>query len=238
MYCGHFGVKSLNFIFSLVSLPEPEAAKENKHLKTYPENRVCLLSKLCFWWINDLISAGYSRELNLNDMWHMEDKESSKSIAKRLETEWGLKVEEYTRQLDHFKCMKEEYMRKKIGQYGSIQDSVQTTVSKYEDRKVKRPSFGWTLVRCFHGKFLGGSLLRLVNDLMNFVGPVILDKLISFLKDREQAQTVGVCLACLLFLNFSAQSFLLQHTQHRNFVVGARLRTSIMNIIYKKVKVV
>lgn len=236
LYCGHFGVQLLNLIFSLVSLPErgSATARAETNLKIYPENDVCLLSKLWFWWISELIFTGYKRELNAGDMWQMEDKESSEFISNRLEASWDARNCEYYKKLArNAKNEKYSSKREKIN-YGSIQEKT-ITYTENELKAVSRPSLTWALVHCFHGKFIGGSLLRLVNDLMNFVGPIILSNLISFLMDKDQNVSVGIFFAILLFLNFTMQSFLLQHTQHRNFVVGARLRTSLMNIIFKKV---
>ena len=59
-------------------------------------------------------------------------------------------------------------------------------------------------------------------------------KLITFIKDKEQNIQIGIFYAILLFLCSLIQSFVLQHYFHRMFVVGARIRTAIMNIVYRK----
>ena len=136
-----FGLTILNAIFSLFSLPtvQNEFHKDNV-LKVLPENHVSLLSKLWFWWINDLIYTGYKRDLVKDDLWKMELSESSGYNTERLEFEWKMKSDEYI-------------------------DKIRSKDSN--QKKIKKPSFSWTLVKVFHGKFIGGSCLRLINDLLN-----------------------------------------------------------------------
>ena len=99
---------------------------------------------------------------------------------------------------------------------------------------MKRPSFAKCLCKVYCGKFLAGAFIKLVHDLLLFVSPILLDKLISFIKDKEQNIQVGLFYTFLLFLTSLIQSFALQHYFHRMFIVGARIRTSVMNIVYKK----
>ena len=104
-----------------------------------------------------------------------------------------------------------------------------------KSKKIKKPSFTLSIVKAFNGKFLAGSFLKVVYDLFQFVGPAILDKLISFISDKEQNILVGIFYTILLFFSSFIQSFVLQHYFHRMFIVGARVRTSIINLVYKKV---
>ncbi len=101
-------------------------------------------------------------------------------------------------------------------------------------KRIKKPSLGVCLCKVYAGKFLAGAFIKLVQDLLLFVSPILLDKIITFIKDKEQNIQVGLFYTLLLFLTSLIQSFALQHYFHRMFIVGARIRTSIMNIVYKK----
>jgi hypothetical protein len=100
---------------------------------------------------------------------------------------------------------------------------------------LKKPSLGFSLCYVFGGKFLAGSFLKLVQDCFIFIGPYLLDKLITFIKDKEQNVFVGLFYTSLFFICSLIQSFVLQHYFHRMFIVGTRVRTALMNIVYKKV---
>ncbi|CAF1016730.1 unnamed protein product, partial [Brachionus calyciflorus] len=98
----------------------------------------------------------------------------------------------------------------------------------------KKPSFGWCLCRVYGAKFLAGSFIKIIQDILLFMEPLILDKLLTFIKDKNQNITVGFFYTGLLFISSLIQSFVVQHYFHRMFIVGTRINTSIVNLIYKK----
>ena len=53
-----------------------------------PEENVSMFSRLCFWWINDLIATGYKRTLTRDDMWKIEDRESARYLTQKLQAAW------------------------------------------------------------------------------------------------------------------------------------------------------
>lgn len=108
-------------------------------------------------------------------------------------------------------------------------------------KKPKKPSLTVCLIKTFGGKFFAGAFIKVIQDCMLFVGPLILDKLITFVKSsndngENSDASVGYFYTGLLFITALIQSFALQHYFHRMFIVGARVRTSVMNLIYKKVR--
>ncbi|CAF1016714.1 unnamed protein product [Brachionus calyciflorus] len=80
----------INLIFSLfsekVKVPVSETGEK---LKVLPENYVSLLSRLSFWWINDLILTGYKRDLTKDDLWSVDETEASENVTKKFETAWN-----------------------------------------------------------------------------------------------------------------------------------------------------
>ena len=101
-------------------------------------------------------------------------------------------------------------------------------------KTLRTTSLFWIIGSLNFGKFLGGSLLLLVNDLLNLTGPIFLAKLIDFIKDEKQNLTVGVFLIALLIIVYIVQAILYEHYSFKMFVVGSRIRTAIMNVVYKK----
>jgi uncharacterized membrane protein len=123
---------------------------------------------------------------------------------------------------------------------------------------VSGPSFAWTLCCVFGGKFIGGALLKVFQDLLQFTGPIflkysnifsiivslvfgkiasfLLSLIINFIKEKDQSNIVGYFYVVLMLACHSLQTLFLQHYFHRMFIVGARVRTACMNLIYKKVR--
>jgi ATP-binding cassette, subfamily C (CFTR/MRP), member 1 len=71
------------------------SSSSSSRLKKMPENNVSLMSKLWFWWINDLIKTGFKRDLIRDDLWEIDDSETSIVITKRLENAWNEKANDY-----------------------------------------------------------------------------------------------------------------------------------------------
>ena len=219
-------------------------------LKIMPENSVNLLSRLCFWWINALIKTGYKRDLQREDLWSIDITESSAHITKKLETAWNSTAKEYIRLNKDLEESLNTTPTKanriyKYDKNGTDTDKDEKEKLKNDEgelsvkivnptKKIKKPSFAICLAKVYGGKFLAGSFIKLIQDLLIFAGPIILDRLIKFVKQRNQHMMVGIFYTCLLFLCSLLQSFVLQHYFHRMFIVGSRIRTAIMNIVYKK----
>ncbi|CAG8505069.1 20407_t:CDS:2 [Gigaspora rosea] len=53
-----------------------------------PETKANLFSKLTFWWVNDLMSLGYKRPLEKDDLYVLNDARTAKIVTDKFETEW------------------------------------------------------------------------------------------------------------------------------------------------------
>ncbi|RNA37460.1 multidrug resistance-associated 1 isoform X3, partial [Brachionus plicatilis] len=100
--------------------------------------------------------------------------------------------------------------------------------------KRRKPSLIICLWKVFGGKFLAGTFLKLVQDILSFSSPILLDMIINFIKDKDQTMSVGIFLTILLFLTSFCQSLIMQHYYFRMYLVGTRIRTALVNMIYKK----
>ena len=99
----------------------------------------------------------------------------------------------------------------------------------------RQPSLLWCLLRVFRGRFLHGSFLKLLHDLAQFVGPLTLSQLIGLVGDKRQPAALGYLYSLLLLLAAAVQTCALQHYFNRMGSVGARVRTCLMGLIYRKV---
>jgi hypothetical protein len=95
-----------------------------------PENHVSLLSKLSFWWINDLILTGYKRDVVRDDLWSIEESEASESITRKLEIAWNSVSSEYIKSV---KNMPEEEKSPKKKKKKSDQNSYKTDAKNKEE---------------------------------------------------------------------------------------------------------
>ncbi|CAG8840576.1 22075_t:CDS:1, partial [Gigaspora margarita] len=61
-----------------------------------PETRANLFSKLTFWWLNGLMSLGYKRPLEKDDLYVLNDTRSAKIVTEKFEAEWKKETEKIT----------------------------------------------------------------------------------------------------------------------------------------------
>ncbi|XP_068898240.1 multidrug resistance-associated protein 1 isoform X5 [Tenebrio molitor] len=97
----------------------------------------------------------------------------------------------------------------------------------------KQASILLALIKAFGPTFVFGAVLKLVQDLLTFVSPQILNLLIEFVKNKED-QWKGFFYAGLLFATATIQTIVLSQYFNRMFVVGMRIRTALVSAIYKK----
>lgn len=222
---------------------EEENGEKKQRAKKYPEEAVSLPSRLTFWWLSGIIYTGYKRDIVREDLWELDKSELSGYLTKKFESNWTKKAQSYIKR----KRAEEEEVSIRGGAkttYRSSDGKNEEQVNLNDDgtpevkvksaKKLEEPSLVWTLVQVFGGKFIAGSFIKLVHDILLFAGPILLNKLIGFVKDKDQDLSVGIFYTFLIFYTAFIQSFALQHYFHRMFIVGGRIRTAIMNAIYNK----
>ncbi|XP_044271389.1 multidrug resistance-associated protein 1 isoform X7 [Tribolium madens] len=106
-------------------------------------------------------------------------------------------------------------------------------LQKCESSIKKQASILPALIKAFGPTFVFGALLKLIQDLLTFVSPHILDLLIQFVKNNEE-QWKGFLYAGALFVTATIQTIVLSQYFNRMFVVGMRIRTALVSAIYKK----
>uniref|UniRef100_A0A0N5AB16 ABC transmembrane type-1 domain-containing protein n=1 Tax=Syphacia muris TaxID=451379 RepID=A0A0N5AB16_9BILA len=96
------------------------------------------------------------------------------------------------------------------------------------------PSVIWSLFKTFKWSFIGGMLLKLVFDLLQFVSPQVLKMLISFIEDKRSPMWIGVSISLLMFFVALFQSFVLHQYFHMMFTAGMNIRSVLTSAIYTK----
>lgn len=96
--------------------------------------------------------------------------------------------------------------------------------------------------KTFGGSFLFATALKLGEDILLFVAPQLLGLTIDFVDssksdDRPQLWK-GFMYAILLFVVASIQTLIFTHFYHQMYMVGFRIRTALIGVIYRKSLVV
>ncbi|GBP05708.1 Multidrug resistance-associated protein 1 [Eumeta japonica] len=100
------------------------------------------------------------------------------------------------------------------------------------------------IIKSFGGVFLFGSMMKLITDCLTFAQPQVLRLIIGFVEGyadeetEQQPEWKGIFYAVLLFVLAAIQTIVLGQYFHRMFIVGLRIRTALINAIYRKALVI
>lgn len=97
------------------------------------------------------------------------------------------------------------------------------------------PSLGLVLFKMHWRSIVASGLLKLSMDLATASGPIILEFLIQFIGNPDHTLEWGIFLVMALFLKTLYECFSYNHHSHQIIITGVRIRTSLINLIYKKV---
>jgi ATP-binding cassette subfamily C (CFTR/MRP) protein 1 len=96
------------------------------------------------------------------------------------------------------------------------------------------PSLIRALYRAFGADFLRAGLYKLVHDSNLFVGPLVLNKLIQFLRNDSATLSEGLSLVAIVTFSQIVMSITLRHYFYKCYTCGLRIRTAVVIAIYEK----
>jgi len=203
--------------------------------KQSPENVASLLSRMTFLWMDKLIKMGFKRNLTKEDIWEIDYSESAEFVSNKFEKIWNKESQLYIQNRKNCSIKKFSAAYKNTsGSQNQDEELILNRAFTEFETNEKKPSLFFCLFKVFGGKFIAGSILKLVSDVLSYAGPVILHLIINFISDQNQIMSVGLFLTALLFLTSFTQSLLVQHYFIRMYLVGQRMRTALILLIYKK----
>ena len=131
--------------------------------KTCPEIEASFLSKLVFWWFNDIAITGYRKSLVTSDLWSLNEDDKTNSIAPKFDRNW-LKQLPITERNRSSNCQK-------FVSYKNDEANIKTKIIK---PSKKQPGTLKTLISTFGCFFLSGAVFKLGHDLLQFINPLLL----------------------------------------------------------------
>ncbi|KAH6838393.1 P-loop containing nucleoside triphosphate hydrolase protein [Chaetomium sp. MPI-CAGE-AT-0009] len=181
-----------------------------------PESTANWLSILTFAWLSPVIGTGYTRPLQVDDLYSMPNTRLVEDHADRLEKCWSESLERN---------------RNRVASSGLV---------AWRPFWVRRATDATVLALalnrvCFRWFWLGG-LFKLCGDLSQILSPLLIRFLINTLSDpSQQALRAGFGYAVGLFflLVFSVTSNV--HGFYRSYTTGILLRGALMHAIYRRV---
>uniref|UniRef100_A0A8C5BL37 ABC-type glutathione-S-conjugate transporter n=1 Tax=Gadus morhua TaxID=8049 RepID=A0A8C5BL37_GADMO len=252
LFYASFALELVGLVLSALADVPREAAEV---VKKNPEAGAAFLSRITFNWFNSMVVNGYKRPLVQEDLWELKEADSTSQIHRHfhshMESQLGAARLRYAKKKSEAKPAKDPRPAK---QNGVSQDvlMMEEMEGKKKDKKGKKGKEekvkeeenypqGWlifTIFKCFKRTLIESAFFKLLQDLLAFVSPQLLKLMISFTKNEEAPDWHGYMYSVLLVLVAVLQSVFLQQYFQRCFVLGMKVRTSIMAAVYKKALVV
>ncbi|KAG2460889.1 ATP-binding cassette sub-family C member 3 isoform X3 [Polypterus senegalus] len=225
----YFGLLLIELVLSCFNEKPPLFSNIVTDPNPCPESNAGFLSTMTFWWFTGMAITGYKRPLEDKDLWSLNQQDKSEVIVPRLLKEWEKENSQHCRKKEEQVLSKPEKSANHVDQCNEASEMLAS-----EKKVTKQPSFLKALIRAFGPYFLIGSAYKLLQDLISFVNPQLLNLLIAFIKKSDAPSWWGFSLAFLMFFSALLQTIILhQHFQYC-FVTGMRLRTAIVGAIYRK----
>lgn len=195
--------------------------------KMTPEKSANFLSRLTFWWLSPLLTRGYTRPLDKDDLWSLQEERSASTFADRLQDNWNRRVEESK--------IQNQSLEKIQGEGKEVRNWYGKKIIK----KPHKPSFALTMNDSVLIYFWLGGFMKLLADIGTITSPLLVRAIINFITDSYQKSNPpplgqGVGLAVGLFLLQTVIVFLNVHSFNRGFGTGILLRGGLIHATYRK----
>ncbi|CAK1601027.1 unnamed protein product [Parnassius mnemosyne] len=194
-------------------------------------------SNLTFLWINPLLEKGIENKLN--------NPEELFDIPVQYRCSYvGAKMDKaLIGNVDQFQQYAEVPHEPFIGSgYGSVDESPAQTSTPVTptSRVLLRPqrrhnvSLFKALHKCFALQFYSIGLLKLISDMAGFAGPMLLNKLVTFVEDENIDQHLGYAYAAGLLIATTVGALFNVHFSWLMSLIGIKMRGAMVSIILRK----
>lgn len=186
---------------------ESASSEEKKTANVAPRVYSSFLSRITFFWFMQFFRAtSKKRSIHFSDIWDLED-------DMKMETQSERYNREFTKEMQRI-------------------DRLNQTSTK----KIKYTSWSTLKVayRAYGNEILIANFLKLINDFITFLSPVLLSFMIKFISDPEEKKWHGI----LLVIAFVSTSVLNNISSSfytvKVFRVAVNLKSAMMNLVYCK----
>ncbi|CAG2109650.1 unnamed protein product [Medioppia subpectinata] len=201
-YFGYsYQLKVLSINFSINEL------EVTARMKKCPKKYVSFISQITFNWFSELIFKGYRKPLTSEDMWYLDNHNTTDYIHKKFNKIWLNLIEKQTKSKTLKNKQKPFYMN------------------------ITTP-----LLKCYWMQLLSVNVFKLTAICLTFINPIVLDRLISFMSpSNAEPQWRGLFYASLMFIAPLVESLFNSQHEYRVNVIAMKIRATLISSIYKKV---
>ena len=187
-----------------------------------PESQSNIIGIVTFAWMDQLLEKGFRKPLQEDDLFPLNTMDRSKDVSIRFKECWRSEVS---------KWKSRKSLRASVPSSKSIN---QPLLEPKPEDKQSLPSLYRALARGLGSRFALAGVFKVVQDSLMLVGPVLLNKIVVFIKSSDSSIEIGIAYIVLLFFASFFQSVFLHQYFHICFRIGMHVRTALVTAIYQK----
>ncbi|XP_028938104.1 multidrug resistance-associated protein 1 isoform X2 [Ornithorhynchus anatinus] len=176
-------------------------------MKYSPEKQASFFSKVTYSWFSRIIILGYTKPLEREDLFELNESDSPYTIGPIFEKQWRKEV---------FKSNEKQ------------------KVSLGKGTAIRKPSLLSALWTTFRVLLTQVALFKVFADILSFTSPLIMKQMIILVENRSDLGWIGCSYAVALFAVAILQTLVLQLYQRFNILTSAKIKTAVIGLIYKK----
>ncbi|XP_057553345.1 multidrug resistance-associated protein 1-like isoform X5 [Hippopotamus amphibius kiboko] len=177
--------------------------------KCSPEKDASFFSKMTYSWFSRIIILGYKKPLEREDLFELNESDSSYTVCPIFEKQWRKEV-----------LRNQEWQKVKS--------------SFHKEAHTRKASLLRALWNTFKFVFIQVALFKVFADVLSFTSPLIMKQMIIFCEHRPDFGWSGYGYALALFAVVFLQTLILQQYQRFNMLTSAKIKTAVIGLIYKK----
>ncbi|KAM9277928.1 multidrug resistance-associated protein 1-like [Cariama cristata] len=180
--------------------------------KRSPEENVFFFSKLTYSWFSRIISIGYKKPLERDDLFELNESDSPYSICPNFEKQWRKEIQKSTIGL------MASYIKRLL----------------FKRTSFHKPSLISPLWQTFKFLLIKVAFLKVTADILAFMSPQIMKAMIMVSENHPSSYGSGYGYAIALFFVVLSQTLLHQLYQRNNMLTAVKIKTAVVGLIYKK----
>ncbi|XP_017878786.1 multidrug resistance-associated protein 7 [Ceratina calcarata] len=195
---------------SYVRFPEEQ---DPTYLGTAMEDAT-IISKLIFHWVNPLMQKGVHGLLNhSDDLFELPEYISSGAITQKIDK--------------HLQSMPNDINNRMENTDSVLGMRIQIVTNKMTLFRL--------LHKCFGLEFYSVGILKFIGDSSTFMGPLLLNRLIGFIEDKDEPISYGYLYSSLIIISALIGAFCNTHFTFWMSVVGLKIRSTVITLLYRKI---
>ncbi|XP_047908890.1 multidrug resistance-associated protein 1 isoform X5 [Anser cygnoides] len=194
------------------SLPQEYSVFQK--MKCSPEENVFCVSKLTYSWFSRVISIGYKKPLERDDLFELNESDSPYSVCPNFEKQWRKEIQKSTA--------------------GLTASYIKRMLCKRKTSSFHKQSLILPLWQTFKFLLIKVAFLKVAADILPFMSSQIMKSMITLSENHPSSYGSGYGYVIAFFFVALSQTLLHQLYQRNNMLTAVKIKTAVVGLIYKK----